>query len=392
MMISFSEALNLLLEQLSPVNSEHIRIEDVSGRVLRQEIQADRDFPPFDRVMMDGFAMRVVDYSISRCFEVQGCAPAGQAAVTLSNVPMSCIEVMTGAPMPIGADCIVPVEETVRSANNVIVAESFDPVVGRFIHRSGSDAAKDEVLLRSGVLLGSREIGVAASFGAVELLVSVRPQITVIPTGDELVAVDALPMPHQIRQSNGHAIRASLRSAGYPSVLKEPLKDDDNGDALRRALESSDWLILTGAVSKGARDFVPQLLDTIGCRKLFHGVAQRPGKPIGCWLGPCGQIVVALPGNPVSALTCLHAFVLPALACASGLPLPKRRHVTPTDTLPGLSGMTHHLPVVLSDDGRARPAPTGNSGDFIGLLTSDGFVTLPPQGEVPNGLPFTPWI
>ena len=150
--------------------------------------------------------------------------------------------------------------------------------------------------------------------------------------------------------------------------------------------------MITGAVSKGARDFVPALLDSLGCRCLFHGVAQRPGKPAGCWQGPDGQVVMALPGNPVSALTGLHAFVLPALAVMVGLPVPKPRLVIPAGRLEGLPGMTQHLPVKLGDDGRAHAAPTGNSGDFIGLLRSDGFVTIPPRGGITAAFPFTPWL
>lgn len=391
-MIPFSSAIDLLLKQVPIMLTARIRIENAAGRVLRQEIRADRDFPPFDRVMMDGFAMRSADFNQGRRFRLTGIAPAGQPAATLPQSFHVCLEVMTGAPLPIGCDCIVPVEETTRFADDITVSDSFDPVAGRFIHRRGSDTLSGEILLTPGTLLGSREIGVAASCGAAVVEVSQHPRITIIPTGDELVDVDAQPAPHQIRQSNGHAIRASLQRAGYSSLLMEPLKDDANADDLRSALESSDWLILTGAVSKGARDFVPELLDSLGCQKLFHSVAQRPGKPAGCWVGPSGQIVMALPGNPVSALTGLHAFVLPALAVALGLPQPKPRQIMPTQTLSGLPGMTHHLPVKLCDDGRARPAPTGNSGDFIGLLSSDGFVTLPPQGEVSSALPFTPWI
>jgi molybdopterin molybdotransferase len=120
-------------------------------------------------------------------------------------------------------------------------------------------------------------------------------------------------------------------------------------------------------------------------------VAQRPGKPAGCWLGPQQQIIMALPGNPVSALTGLHAFVLPTLAVASGLPLPRQRLVIPAERISGLPGITWHLPVTLGDDGRAVTAPTGNSGDFIGLLKSDGFVTLPPRGERFAAFPFIPW-
>jgi molybdopterin molybdotransferase len=160
---------------------------------------------------------------------------------------------------------------------------------------------------------------------------------------------------------------------------------------MRTLLTAHDWLVLTGAVSKGSRDFVPALLDDLGCREIFHGVAQRPGKPAGCWVGPKGQVIVALPGNPVSALTGLHALVFPALAVASGLPLPQSRRVVMDDRNQPLDGLTRHLPVTLRADGRAEPAATGNSGDFIGLLTSDGFVTLPPRGEVSTAFPFTPW-
>ena len=391
-MTSFPQALERIVGQARRMEVETCRLEQAHGRVLRREIRADRNVPPFDRVMMDGFALRAAELLASRTFRVTGSAPAGQAAVALSETSGSCVEVMTGAPLPPGADCIVPVEETSRlGADEIKIAGSFDAVAGRFIHKAGSDAGEGEILLKPGTLLGSREIGVAASCGAAMLEVSKQPRISIIPTGDELVAVDAMPAAHQIRQSNGHAIQAALQSAGFPSVLAQPLNDDAGAEDLRVVLESSDWLIVTGAISKGARDFVPALLDSLGCTRLFHGVAQRPGKPAGCWLGAAGQIVMALPGNPVSALTGLHAFVLPALAVASGRPLPAPRLVVPAGRFDGLPGLTQHLPVKLSDDGRAQSAPTGNSGDCIGLLRSDGFVTIPPRGGIAAAFPFTPW-
>jgi len=391
-MIPFRKALDLLLDHVPLSDPESCRLENACGRVLRQDILTDRAFPPFDRVMMDGYAMRLAELGAHRKFRVTGIAPAGQSKVVLSAEAGSCVEVMTGAPVPEGADCIVPVERTtLADGGGIVVAADFEPQAGLFIHRAGSDAAEGEVLLRAGVLLGSREIGVAASCGAAMMDVSKQARITIIPTGDELVAVDASPAPHQIRQSNGHAIRCALQGAGYPSLLSETLGDDAGADDLRVHLESSDWLILTGAISKGARDFIPAMLEKIGCRKLFHGVAQRPGKPAGCWVGPGGQMIVALPGNPVSALTGLHAFVLPALAVASRLPRPEPRLVVPASTLNGLPDMTWHLPVLLGADGRAQAAPTGNSGDFIGLLRSDGFVTLPPRGAMQAAYPFTPW-
>jgi molybdopterin molybdotransferase len=392
-MIPFHEALQLLLQNTPCVRAETCRIEAATGRILRQVIQADRAYPPFDRVMMDGFALRVADIGNSRCFRVTGTAPAGRPAAALSGHANSCIEVMTGAPLPSGADCIVPVEETSRQgAEEITIAASFEAVAGRFIHRAGSDTAKGEILVPSGSLLGSREIGVAASCGAATLVVSKQPGICILPTGDELVVVDAMPAEHQIRQSNGYAIQSALERAGFSSLLLRTLKDDASAEKLCDAMESGDWLIITGAISKGARDFIPALLDALGCTRLFHGVAQRPGKPAGCWLGPQRQIIMALPGNPVSALTGLHAFMLPALALASGLAIPRQRLVIPAERITGLPDMTWHLPVTLGDDGRARPAATGNSGDFIGLLKSHGFVTLPPRGEFATAHPFTPWL
>jgi molybdopterin molybdotransferase len=312
--------------------------------------------------------------------------------------PGTCVHVMTGAPCPEGADWIVPVEElTGNGEEGVTFNGDLKAESGKFIHRRGSDVAAGVVVLESGALLGGRELGVAASCGAGWLEVSKTPVISVIATGDELVAVDETPLPHQIRQSNAHALAASLARAGFPAANVGAVCDDEEVAiaAMAEWLEKSDWLVITGAVSKGVHDFVPVVLDELGCRKLFHGVTQRPGKPAGCWIGPKGQIVMALPGNPVSAITGLHAFVLPALRKAVGLPEKPLRKVVMAER-GGLDGMTQHLPVILHEDGRAEAVPTGNSGDFIGLLRSDGFVTLPPRAEQPSGtpaaVPFTPWL
>ena len=348
--------------------------------------------------MMDGYALRGADWQAGRrLFHVTGTAPAGRPAVVLSDKPGACVEVMTGAPLPVGADSIVLLEEISRpGADEILIGGAAEVAAGRFIHRAGSDAPAGEVLLRPGMLLGSPEIAVAAACGAAVLQVSCFPRVTVIATGDELVAVDATPRPHQIRQSNAHAIDCALRRAGYPPSQVIALGDDahSSGNILLDEMNARDWLVLTGAVSRGARDFIPEFFDR-HCTRLFHGVAQRPGKPAGCWLGPAGQMIVALPGNPVAALTGLHVFVLPALAVASGMPVPVARRVIPLGRLEGLPHMTHHLPVALDADGRARAAATANSGDMIGLLKSDGFITMPPREEtpvIPAAYPFTPWL
>lgn len=393
-MLTFPKALEILLANTSPLPTERIRIENAAGRVLRQVISADRDFPPFDRVMMDGYALRFDDLETTRDFSVVDSAPAGAPAISLPKTFGACIEVMTGAPLPHGADCIVPVEDTEPHGDGIRIPMDFEAVKHRFIHPKGSDARSGTALVMSGTLLGSREIGVAASCGAAWLEVSQLPRIAVVATGDELVAVDQTPAAHQIRQSNAHALSASLARAGYPVMSSGCIRDDHETSTtyLGKLLGECDWIILTGAVSKGARDFVPEILESLGCRKVFHGVAQRPGKPAGCWIGTAGQMIMALPGNPVSAITGLHAFVLPALAVSSGMETQRPRLVTTDETIPSLPGMTLHLPVTLAANGKATPAPTGNSGDFIGLLHSEGFITIPPHGEFAAAYRFTPWI
>jgi molybdopterin molybdotransferase len=393
-MIPFPEALRLMLESVHPAETERIAIGDAAGRVLREPVSTDRPFPPFDRVMMDGYALRSRDFMLGiRAFAVTGTGPAGHAPPDLPPVPGSCVEVMTGAPLPAGADCVVPVEETVRDGGGIRLTGDATAAPGRHIHPAGSDAGQGETILPAGIRLGSRQIGAAASCGAALLTVSRPPRITVFASGDELVEVDTIPLPWQIRQSNAHAILAALQHAGYPATAGGVLADDPEAgrERIEAVLEHAGWLVLTGAISKGARDFIPGMLDRLGCARLFHGIAQRPGKPAGCWTTPAGGIIAALPGNPVSALTCLHALVLPALARAAGLaevPPVMVRTAQPVRRLPGF---TQHLPVTLQD-GMACPAVAGNSGDFTGLLRSDGFLTLPPASEGDETFPFTPWL
>ena len=397
-MVSFHAALELLIENVRLSAVEVCRIEEACGRVLRQRVAADRAFPPFDRVMMDGFALREADWRAGcRVYRLSGAAPAGAARVTLAADFGICVEVMTGAPCPGGADLIIPVEDLAKREGDLrVFTDSADPVAGRYIHLAGSDAAEGEILLEPGCRLGAREIGVAASCGAGQVEVSRIPGIAVVATGDELVGVDEIPAAHQIRQSNAHSLAGALKSAGFAPRTIGVLGDALEGarPALVGLLGAHDWLIFTGAVSMGARDFLPSLLAELGCRELFHGIAQRPGKPAGVWIGPAGQVVVALPGNPVSAITGLHALVLPALYSAVGLPARAARPVILEDRGAQLAEMTRHLPVRLRADGRAEMAATGNSGDFIGLLKSDGFLTLPPRvagASAAAAFPFTPW-
>lgn len=400
-MLTPAEAEQRILESLPPFPREDCPIASAAGRVLRADLAADRDLPPFDRVTMDGYALRASSLAEGvRRFRVEGVQAAGMRAFRLGTAPDAAIEIMTGAVLSEGADCVVPYEETTREGDRIVVAADFAAKAGASIHRRGSDHRQGEILVRAGVRLSGREIAVAAACGHATLPVSVRPKIAVVATGDELVEVDAPVAPHQVRRSNDHAVRAALLDAGYPQVLRFHLRDvrAEIEHLLWHILAEVDVVVLTGGVSKGKFDFLPTELDRQGVRKVFHGVAQRPGKPFWFGMSPRQVPVFALPGNPVSAYTCLHRYVLPALAHASG-----QVRVAPPTVLLGAPWsfrppLACLLPVRLTTGPQgerlAYPDPTNTSGDFGGLLGTDGFIELPPgPAEFPVGMPvpFRAW-
>ena len=304
--------------------------------------------------------------------------------------------------LPEGADCIVPYEETKRDGVTMaLTGGSAGLVAGNAIHRRGSDHRRGALIVRSGTRLTGREIAVAAACGYGVLTVAQSPRIAVIATGDELVEVEAGVAPHQIRRSNDHALRAALIAAGYPNVERFHFRDvrHEIEHLLWHIIAEFDVVIISGGVSKGKFDYLPAELARQGVEKIFHGVAQRPGKPL--WFGVSARKtpVFALPGNPVSAYTCLHRYVLPALAQASGLTRPAHWQAalaTPVTFAPRLA---YFLPVKL-DSGpqaelRAIPDPSNTSGDFAGLVETDGFLELPAdRAEFPAGTvaPFWPWM
>jgi molybdopterin molybdotransferase len=401
-MLSPAEAEKLIIDNLTGFLREDCPLSAAHGRVLRQDLVADRDLPPFDRVTMDGYALRFEALARgTRKFRVEATQAAGMRAFTLGDRDDACVEVMTGAVLPAEADCVVPYEETLREGNEVTVTAPTRFNCGFSVHRRGSDHGAGGVMVRAGTKMTGREIAVAAAIGASSLVVSARPKIAVVATGDELVEIDAGVAPHQIRRSNDHAIRAALISAGYVHVERFHLRD------VRQEIEHRLWhiiaehevVLITGGVSKGKFDFLPAVLDAQGVKKIFHGVAQRPGKPFWFGLTPRKTPVFALPGNPVSAYTCLHRYVLPALAHASGLRTGAPRLVALTAPVTFKPALAYFLPVHLSSGPGAEllgtPDPSNTSGDFAGLIRTDGFVELPAdQTEFKTGFvaPFSAWV
>jgi molybdopterin molybdotransferase len=396
-------AEKLIFDTIPLFHREDCAISEAHGRVLRADLKADRDLPPFDRVTMDGFALRASALAKGvRRFHVEATQAAGMRPFTLGPSAEACIEIMTGSVLPQGADCVIPYEETAREGDWMTAAPAGDAgFAGRHIHRRGSDHRSGTVIVHSGVRLTGREIAVAASCGYPALTVTHSPKVAVISTGDELVEVDGLVAAHQIRRSNDHAIRAALILAGYPRADRFHMRDvrHEIEHMLWHILAEYDIVLITGGVSKGKFDFLPSELVRQGVKKIFQGVAQRPGKPF--WFGLSGRLtpVFALPGNPVSAYTCLHRYVLPALDHASGLmPRPPLMAALsePVMFKPKLACL---LPVRLSSGPRAEllasPCAVNSSGDFAGLVGTDGFVELPaPQDEFPAGYvaPYRSWI
>lgn len=383
-MLDPQAAEKLIASHLACLPIESLPVGQCAGAVLRENIYAERDQPPFDRVAMDGVALcSSATAGGRRRFRVQAAQAAGDAQTALTSAD-HCIEVMTGAVLPGGCDTVVPVE-SVRTANGFVeLNEGITPAPWGNVHRRASDRPQGSLLLSVGNVLHAPEIAVAASAGMARVRVSSQPAIVVVSTGNELVEPGDPIAPHQIRRSNAYAVAAALRQRGFQRVADDHVPDDAEllRERLKRQLKTHEVMILSGGVSMGRYDLVPETLEAIGVSCLLHGVAQRPGRPM--WYGTStdGRSVFALPGNPVSTLVCLSRYVVPALYHAMGMPPTAPERVALAAPIPWPKSMTGFIPVRLSRDewGRpwATPCPTNGSGDFSALALTDGFVEVPP--------------
>jgi molybdopterin molybdotransferase len=384
---------------LAPLPAERRRSTDAVGAVLREAVVAERDQPPFDRVAMDGIAISSAAWSGGRrAFRIAGVQAAGAAPRALEHAD-ACLEAMTGAVLPPGADAVVPVER-LRVADGVAeVVEAVDVAPGLNVHRRGSDARAGDRVLAPGVVLRAPEIAILASAGRSHVDVSRAPSIAVISTGDELVEPGVPIEGWQVRRSNVHGVVAALRSRGYASVTDDHVPDDPG--TIRTRLEAHlahhDVLVLSGGVSAGKFDHVPKVLDELGVKRIFHKVDQRPGRPLWFGVAPGGRAVFGLPGNPVSTLVCLQRYVLPALALLAGATVTRPPSLPLARECKGSDTLTIFLPVDLAIDERgasvAVPHPTHGSGDFGALAGTAGFVELAPARPWRGGdaAPFHPW-
>jgi molybdopterin molybdotransferase len=395
-MLTPAEATAAIDAAIRPLALESIDLHAASGRVLAESLAADRDLPPFDRVAMDGIAIRSLDWDAGvRHFRVDGVVGAGSEPPPLTQ-PGHCLEVMTGAMLPPGADTVVPVEVIhLVDGTAEITAQAISS--GANVHRQGSDGSAGDLLLRPGTLLRAPEIAVVASVGRQEIRVARSPKIAVISTGDELVGPGAAPLPWQIRRSNAQGIVGMLQSRHYRDVVDEHIGDQRPAllNRLGTLLDGRDVLILSGGVSAGRFDHVPGVLQELGVRQVFHKVAQRPGKPFWFGIGPRGQAVFALPGNPVSTLVCLTRYVIPALLRLSGVVSSATAGAILESAWHGQGSLTAFVPVVRVAPGSpvVRLHQTRGSGDFVSLVGTDGFIELAPgDARAPGAsVPFYTW-
>ncbi len=397
--LTVAEARAAIRESMPDFDTELVPVEQAPGRILRQRVAAERDQPPFDRVMMDGIAIAHRDFAAgARAFPLQATQAAGDPALSLENG--KAVEIMTGAALPEGADCIVPVERISVDDGAATIELDYQAEARQFIHPRASDHAQGEQLLMPGSHISPMDIAVILSCGVTEIEVARALSIRVISTGNELVPAGEPIEPQQIRLSNGPAIIAMLERHGFPNCAHDHIRDEPQvlRKRIARHLDEADVLVLSGGVSMGKADYLPQVLDDVGVQVVFHKVSQRPGKPMWFGMGPDKQAVFALPGNPVSTLVCCRQYVVPALNAASGLNEQAPEIASLAQPVTFKPGLTCFLPVRLDSDEagqlRATPVHTNTSGDFTALSGTDGCVELPLEdSEFPAGtaLPLLRW-
>lgn len=372
-MISLKEAQRLVREQARSFGKEIVMLEDAVGRVLAEPVIADRDYPPFNRATMDGIAIKSADWNNGiRSFDLLETIYAGKKA-TSDIRSGACYKIMTGAAVPAGVDTVIRKEDISENENRLTVNVS-EIYAGQHIAEKGSDVTKDSVIIQPPFMINPGSVTTLASLGYDEVKVASLPSVGIITTGDEVQPIDAPVNEVQIRNSNQHLLKALLRPwnikpAGVTHV-------NDHTAALLQTInrhKHNDILILSGAVSAGDADFVPEVLIAAGAGNIFHKVAIRPGKPI--WFGKFknGTVVFALPGNPFSTFVTFKLFIEAFLLACFGLPEKKWLHLPFDGTRIKKISLDEFFPVMIGGDpALATPVAFNTSGDITAVMKADG--------------------
>lgn len=380
-MLTLREAADLIMRQVPPPREETVALADALGRALAEDVAADRDQPPFDKSAMDGFAVRAAD--VPGTLEIVEEIAAG--SVPSKRVEAGrCARIMTGAPLPDGADAVVKVEDTQTDGSRVAIGVAAKP--GQHVCPRAEDVRAGEVVLRQGATIRPAEIGVLASVGRARVRVVRRPTCAMMATGNELVEVDAVPGDGQIRNTNAHGVAAQVRAMGFACDVLPTARD--TLDSLRRGIREGlkrDVMLLSGGVSVGGYDLVIEALKAEGVEAVLHKVAIKPGKPF--FFGVRGeQRVFGLPGNPVSSFVIFEVFVRPFLGEAAGL-ASLRREVLRARLVQRYAhrmDRTCFLPARLERDGNdlaAELVEWNGSADLVGLTRADALAIVPANTE-----------
>ncbi len=379
-LITYEQALQILAEHSSSFTIETRPLKSCMGAYLAEDLFADRDFPPYDRVTMDGLAIAYKAFENGqRSFQIEAIAPAGTAQKELQD-PCHAIEVMTGAILPQKTDTVIRYEDVV--IKDQVATLQIDTLrFNQNIHFKGIDIRENAQVVKKGKRLSSAEINIAAAIGKASLKVRKMPRTIIISTGDELVSITEAPKPHQIRRSNVYGIQHSLQEWGIRADLAHVPDDPKIMHAkISGFLKKYEVLVFTGGVSKGKFDYLPDVLEALKIKKNIHKIHQRPGKPF--WFGTSTDHhkIFALPGNPVSSFVCVYIYFRYWLQASLGLnetpfyvTLGEDVHFTPD--------LTYFLEAKLENgnDGTftALPKQGHGSGDFVNLVQTDGFLILP---------------
>jgi len=391
-MITSKQALEIILNRTLNFGTEEIPFLESLGRILKEDIFADRDFPPFNRVSMDGIAVSYDTFTKGiRVFGIENIQAAGSAQLALKD-PVNCIEVMTGAVLPKNVDAVIPYE-LISIKNGKATVELDDIKQLQNVHLQGADRTNNERLLKKNTVISPAEIGVFATIGKSLVKVAKQPKVMIVSTGDELVEVSETPLTHQIRRSNSYNLVSLLQDL---KIDADTAHITDDKTLLKQKIEQFltiyDVLLFSGAVSKGKYDYLPEVLDELGVKKLLHRVKQRPGKPF--WFGhlvPFGMseqgeksanntVVFAFPGNPVSTFVGCVKYFYPWFKKSQDIEYENRQKAVLSEDYFFKPELTYFLQVKLENyNGMLYATPvTGNgSGDLANLAEADGFLELP---------------
>jgi len=378
-LIKVKEAIEIVINNSQNFGNEEVDFLNSCGRILKENIFADRDFPPFDRVSMDGIAISSKAFNAGqRTFKIEGIQAAGSAQLTLQN-SANCMEAMTGAVLPKNTDAIIQYELlTIENGIATINLEALKNLQN--IHLKGTDKKEGDLLINENTLISPAEIGIFATVGKSVVKVAKQPKVIIVSTGNELVEVGEIPAAHQIRRSNVFTLVSLLENL---KIKVDSLHILDDKKVLLNKIESLlnnyDVLIFSGAVSKGKFDFIPEVLNELGVKKRFHQVKQRPGKPF--WFGKKGdKTIFAFPGNPVSTFVNCVKYFYPWYYKSVGLNFENKQQAILSEDFYFKPEMTYFLQVKLTQvEGKlmATPISGKGSGDLANLALADAFLELP---------------